>query len=251
MGLHCRTVSAACPFDVVRLLLRRAAGRGHRPQRSGSPGASPTSAPTSPTSTSSGSAATRTLRDGTLRAADRRATETIKVAGGDGRARSPSARRCTARSSPTCSTTSASAGATAPVDGASDGGDVRRRAGLDRRCSPGSTADAIFAIDTAPGLRPTFRAAAAHVRRCRRRTSSTPTSTATSATRPRAGSRSARSATPAPPHGSWPAPGLGQSRTTGRATSPFDEMPHALRPAGGLHRHGQPGGARAGRRRRS
>ena len=101
-----------------------------------------------------------TERDGALRAAARRRTETIHVRRRQGRARSPSGRPCTARSCPTSCPTSPRAGDTAPVDGQARRRRVRRVAGLDRRCTPGRTADAIFAARHGATTSPQFQAAA-------------------------------------------------------------------------------------------
>ena len=82
-----------------------------------------------------------------------------------------------------------------------------------------------------------FREAAARLRRSPRRTSSTPTPRATSATRRRAGSPSAPRATTAAAR--RPA---GTPRTGGRrATSAVDALPYEYNPDARLHRHRQPG----------
>ena len=73
-----------------------------------------------------------------------------------------------------------------------------------------------------------------------------PTSTATSATRPRARSRSGESSTPGTNPGEWPARGLAEPlRLAGlRAVRPDAVV---VQPARGVDRHGQPGGRRPAR----
>ena len=105
---------------------------------------------------------------------------------------------------------------------------------------PGTTMDALFAVDEAsdwtivPG-----RGRA--VRRCRRRTWSTPTSTATSATSRPARSRSARKG-----DGRWPAPGW-DSRLRLAGLHPVRAAADRGEPGRRLHRHREPGGHRPGR----
>ena len=140
------------------------------------------------------------------------------------------------------------AGATAPVDGqrptapaydvslAWTGADARPHGGRDLRPRHGP---ADFAAVPGRG-RATSRS--------RRRTWSTPTSTATSATRRPGQIPIRQSATPGAPPGYWPAPGW-KSRYDWKGYVPFAQMPYVVRPAGGVHRHRQPGGAApAGRR---
>ena len=243
IGLHCRTVSAGLPVRRLRLHLRRPARRRHRPQPARSPGASPTSARTSPTSTSSRSPATPTCATASYVPLTTR-QETIKVAGGERRARSRPQRPCTARSSPTSSTDVAERRRRARRStGAPDRGRLRRVARRGPALTPGH--DRRRDLRARHGARTSTAVprGGAQDSRSRRRTSSTPTSTGHIGYQaPGPDPDPARPRRPEPPPGYWPAPGLGLAGTTGRATCPFDAAAVRVRPAGGLHRRGQPGG---------
>ena len=133
-GLHCRTVDAACPYDVAGVVVPGRARRRPRPQRPdrvgrderrpGHPG---------PRSSRRSTRRTRTATS-SRRRVGRRSTvrhETIKVAGGDPSRRSTSARPATARSSTTSTTASRDAPlARPPLDR-----DRRRSTGRSRRSS--------------------------------------------------------------------------------------------------------------------
>ena len=212
-GLHCRTVSADCPYDVAGVSFPGVPGvvLGHNARIAwGATNVDPdvqdlfveTADPKDPDATSSARSRSRS----------RSGTETIKVAGARRRRSSTSARRATARSSTTSTRASQEAPlARPPLDGDRRGrrdvrGDLQPRDGLELRRVPGRVRDA------------TAR---------RPRTSSTPTSTATSATSCPAGSRSGPTA---PTSGARPGRAATAS-TNGPATIPFDELPCAARPA--------------------
>ena len=213
VGLHCRVGRQRLPVRRRRLLVLRAAGRRHRPQpvdRLGLHQPRPRRQRLLPRA-----GAGRHLP------ARRQAGPADDAHGDDqdrrrGRAdRSRSAAPCTARSCPTPSRTSP-----APVDRATGQRSSQRRLLRGRaRSGPASrlsqTADAIFGLNTRPELRRSS-ARPQSSSRCRRRTCSMPTRPATSATRRRAGSRSA-AATWRLPRASGSAR-AGTRRGTGRAT---------------------------------
>ena len=142
----------------------------------------------------------------------------------------------------------ASAGATAPVEGKPDGGgyDVSLAwTGL----RPGRTADAIFAARHGAEL-PAVPAAA--------RDFAVPSQNLVYADvdghigYQAPGQVPVRaSATPGTPPGLLAGAGLGVPQYDWKGFVPFDADAHVVRPAGGLHRRGQPGGHAPARRRSS
>ena len=189
MGLHCRTVGAACPFDVAGFTFSGLPGRGDRPQPDIAWGFTNLGPDVTDLYLEKVAGDTY-LYDGT---AARRCETRTRADQGRRRRRRDDHRaldRGTGRCSPTSSDELADVGGDAPAPTARPGrGDGYAVALRWTALTPGRTADAVFGIDRAHGLGrvPRRRADFAvrpepRLRRHRRHTS---------ATRRRAGSRSA------------------------------------------------------------
>ena len=223
IGLHCRTVSADCPLDVAGFTFSGVPGViiGHNADIAwGFTNLGPDVSDLYLERV----VGDQWRHDGRLRPLRTR-TETIEVRDGDDVRARPSARPPTARCSPTSPTTSpTSASRRRPTTPSRRGERVRRVAGVDgaaadrhRRRDP--RAEHRHRLVVLPGGR-------RRSSRCRRRTWSTPTARATSATRRPAGSRSASPATTAT---SRPRAGAPDDDWTGDYV-PFDGPAERARP---------------------